>query len=86
VAVVSVGTCANICTLLQTDNHANTSSLIFTGWLLFLMLNQQCQSTKGSASILKVQFNFDILIFCITTASTYKIQYGDGVSNTVEEN
>jgi len=50
------------------------------------MPNQQCQSTKGSASILKVQFNFDILIFCITTASTYKIQYGDGVSNTVEEN
>jgi len=35
-----------ICTLLQTDNHTNTSSL-FTGQMLFLTPNQQCQSTEG---------------------------------------
>jgi len=37
-----------ICTSLQTDNHASTSSLIFTGQVLFLMPNQQCQSTEGN--------------------------------------
>ena len=30
-----------ICILLQTDNHINTSSLNFTGHMLFLMPNQQ---------------------------------------------
>jgi len=36
------------CILLQTDNHASTSSLIFfTGQMLFLMPNQQCQSSEG---------------------------------------
>jgi len=34
-----------ICTSLQTDNHASTLSLIFTGWTLFLTPNQQCQNT-----------------------------------------
>jgi len=34
-----------ICSSLQTDNHTNTSSLNFTGRMLFLTLNQQCQST-----------------------------------------
>jgi len=36
-----------ICTSRQTDNHASTSSLVFTGQMLFLTPNQQCQSTKG---------------------------------------
>jgi len=36
-----------ICTLLQTANHASTSSLIFTVWMLFLTPNQECQSTEG---------------------------------------
>jgi len=36
-----------ICTLLLTDNHTNTSSLFFTGWMLVLTPNQQCQSTEG---------------------------------------
>jgi len=36
------------CTSLQTDNHASTSSLkFFTGWMLFMMPDQQCQSTEG---------------------------------------
>jgi len=36
------------CTSLQTDNHTNTSSLVifFTGRMLFLTPNQQCQSTE----------------------------------------
>jgi len=34
-----------ICTSLQTDNHASTSLLnFFTGWMLFVTPNQQCQS------------------------------------------
>jgi len=41
-----------ICTSLQTDNHASTSSPIFTGQMLFLTPNQQCQSTEGNANIL----------------------------------
>jgi len=32
-----------ICTSLQTDNHTNTS-----GWMLFLVPNQQCQNTEGT--------------------------------------
>ena len=35
-----------ICTTLQTDNHTNPSSLNFTGRILFLTPNQQCQSTE----------------------------------------
>ena len=34
-----------ICTSLQTDNHASTSSLIFTGRMLIMTSNQQCQMT-----------------------------------------
>jgi len=37
-----------LCSLIQSDNHASTLSLNFyTGWMLFLMLSQQCQSTEG---------------------------------------
>jgi len=37
-----------ICTTLQTDNHASTPSVnFFTGRMLFLTPNQQCQSTEG---------------------------------------
>jgi len=38
-----------ICTLLQTDNRTNTSSLVFTGRMLFLTPSQQSQSTEGKA-------------------------------------
>jgi len=38
-----------ICTSLQTDNHAITSSLnFFAGCVLFLMPSHQCQSTEAS--------------------------------------
>jgi len=37
-----------VCTLLQTDNHASTPPLsFFTGWMLFLPPNQHCQTTGG---------------------------------------
>jgi len=36
-----------VCTSLQTDNHASTPPLIFTGWMPFLPPKQQCQSTEG---------------------------------------
>jgi len=38
-----------ICTLLETDKHANTSSLnFFTGRMIFLMPSQQRQGTEGN--------------------------------------
>jgi len=37
-----------VCTSLQTDNHASTPPLsFFTGRIPFLPPNQQCQSTEG---------------------------------------
>ena len=40
-----------ICTLLQTDNHTNTSSLNFYNPdAVFLTPSQQCQSTEGKAT------------------------------------
>jgi len=37
-----------VCTSLQTDNHASTPPLIFTGRIPFLLTNQQRQSTEGN--------------------------------------
>jgi len=38
-----------VCTSLQTDNHASTPPLsFFTGRMPFLPPNQQCQSTEGT--------------------------------------
>jgi len=31
----------------QTDNHASTPPLFFTGWMPFLLPNKQRQSTEG---------------------------------------
>jgi len=36
-----------ICTTLQTDNLAYPITQFFTGRMLFLTPNQQCQSTEG---------------------------------------
>ena len=45
-----------VCISLQTDNHANTSPLIFfTGRMSFLPPNQQCQSTEGTSVIINKQ-------------------------------
>ena len=44
-----------VCTSLQTDNHASTPPLIFfTGRMLFLPPNQQRQSTEGTTTLLRV--------------------------------
>jgi len=38
-----------VCTSLQTNNHASTSPLsFFTGWMPFLPPNQQRQSIEGT--------------------------------------
>ena len=47
-----------VCTLLQTDNHAITPPLsFFTGRMPFLPPNQQRQSTEGAAIIRHVHHN-----------------------------
>jgi len=40
-----------VCTSLQTDNHANTTSLNFLGRMLFLTPHKQCQSTEGTLNL-----------------------------------
>jgi len=41
-----------VCTSLQTGNHASTPLLsFFTGWLPFLPPNQQRQSTEGNCNL-----------------------------------
>jgi len=37
-----------ICTLTQTHNHASIQALILLGRMPFLSSNQQCQSTEGT--------------------------------------
>ena len=45
-----------VCTSLQTDNHASTPPLMFfTGRMPFLPPNQQCQSTEGNGMDLILQ-------------------------------
>jgi len=50
-----------VCTSLQTDNHANTSPLsFFTGRMPFLPPNQQRQSTEGSTLIIdKIKHSYN---------------------------
>jgi len=47
-----------VCTLLQTDNHASTPPLsFFTGRMSFLPPNQQRQSTEGNYAVQKIKDN-----------------------------
>jgi len=49
-----------VCTSLQTDNHASTPPLsFFTGRMPFLPHNQQRQSTEGSCKILVTEKPLD---------------------------
>jgi len=43
-----------VCTLLQTDNHArqHLTTQFFTGWMPFLPPNQQRQSTEGQTAFI----------------------------------
>jgi len=43
-----------ICTSLQTDNTPTPHHSIFTGRMLFLTPNQQCQSTEGTGSVVQI--------------------------------
>jgi len=45
------------CTSLQTDNHANISSLIFYRRMLFLTPNQQRKTTQGNTPERKDKIN-----------------------------
>jgi len=40
-----------VCTSLQTDNHASTPPLFFTGRMPFLPPNQERQSTEGPKAL-----------------------------------
>jgi len=44
---VVVTTGAIGCAKLQSDHHQQTSIQFFIGWMSFLSLKQQCQSTEG---------------------------------------
>jgi len=47
-----------ICTSLQTNNHASTTIQFFTGRMPFLTPNQQRQSTEGDQCHSSVMFKF----------------------------
>ena len=51
-----------VCTSLQTDNHASTPPLtFFTGRMLFLSPNQQRQNTEGTRGSRVMEFKVDWL-------------------------
>jgi len=54
-----------VCTSLQTDNHASTPPLsFFTGRMPFLLLNQQRQSTEGTVfTLFKHELKESLLLF-----------------------
>jgi len=51
--------CMQVCTSLQTDNHASTPPLkFFTGRMPFLLPNQQRQSTEGTKIVTRKRMLF----------------------------
>jgi len=56
-----------VCTSLQTDNHASTSPFsFFIGRMPFLPPNQQCQSTEGVSMLLTfLQNNLSSVFACV---------------------
>jgi len=54
-----------ICTLLQTGNYTSTLSLIFTGRMLFVTLNQWCQSTDSNVCLLHETYTLYAWLLCI---------------------
>jgi len=59
-----------VCTSLQTDNHANTHHSVFTGRMPFLPPNQQRQSTAGNQCCLILDW---ILLFSFTIRTSTKL-------------
>ena len=59
-----------VCTLLQSDNHASTPPLsFFTGWMPFLLPNQQRQSTEGNSY--KYRYRAEKLLTCIVVLNLH---------------
>jgi len=56
-----------VCTSLQTDNHASTPPLLcfFTGRMPFLPPNQQRQSSEGTKYILRVLICTNVEFDCV---------------------
>ena len=52
-----------VCIALQTDNHASTQ--FFTGWMPFLLPNQQCQGTRPMVTLLAAGHH------CPSTSTNY---------------
>jgi len=50
-----------VCTSLQTDNHASTPLSVFTGRMPFLPPNQQHQSTEGTYLHFKTTPNDNVI-------------------------
>jgi len=64
-----------VCTLLQTDNHASTLPQFFTGHMPFLLPNQQRQSTEGINSNEKLLLK--LVITEVTTFSDCDVLFAD---------
>ena len=72
-----------VCTSLQTDNHANTSPLsFFTGRMPFLLPNQQRQSTEGTLyyklyyyKALRLSYHTLLLWVAVLNTNMVKIKY-----------
>jgi len=60
-----------VCTSLQTDNHASTSPLIFTGRMPFLLPNQQRQSTEGTAFSLNNAVHLNLLRYACNKSKSF---------------
>ena len=67
-----------VCTLLQTDNHASSPPLsFFTGRMPFLSPNQQRQSTEGSAAC-----RYRSISAAGDDAHQYGVQWTQGLKNS----
>jgi len=66
-----------VCTSLQTDNHASTPPLkFFTDRMPFLPPNQQCQSTEGEKTVRKLPFKV-AFYFCNIKRTQWQWQMFD---------
>jgi len=75
-------TICKLCTSLQTDNHTNTSSLNFSGRMLFLTTNQQCRSTEGT--VLKVKSYNYLIVQQRLAATTHTHPFNGPLSGTTQ--
>jgi len=67
-------------TSLHTNNYADTSSQFFTGRMLFLTPNQQCESTEGSSGHYTVIITAFIHSVSMTSVHSIYCAYGNTVN------